>query len=231
MFTIFFGEDLNASATVPLANTPNATAAELAFKSGLNNISTENFEAKTTGATAPLALTFTGAGAPLTATLTGSGSVFAAAPGSTNGVGRYSVPSASSSKWWEAQAGASFVNFVVTLAQDTAAFGFYGVDVGDFGGQLRVELRDGAGTTVQTFVVPNTIGASGSTDGSVLFFGAFTSAPGEVFRSIHFSSTGSSADIFAFDQFTIAELAQVGPPAQLDFWPGRCFPWPAGVPQ
>lgn len=97
---LIFGEDLNNSGAVPLASTPNSTTASNNFLANLIGVGTETFESQATGASAPLPLTFPGAG---TATLTGgSGVVSAVTPGTTNGVGRYSIPSASSSssgKW------------------------------------------------------------------------------------------------------------------------------------
>lgn len=57
-----FGEDLSSSSSVPLASTPNATAAAATFLSGLTGVGTENFEGIGSGTSAPLALTFPGFG-------------------------------------------------------------------------------------------------------------------------------------------------------------------------
>jgi hypothetical protein len=56
-------------------------------------------------------------------------------------------------------------DFVVTGSSAVAAFGFWGIDIGDFGGQLTLELRNGA-TVLDTLTVPNTAGSGGRTDGS-----------------------------------------------------------------
>jgi len=128
---VTFGEDLNNSATVPLASTPNSSAKSAQFQSLLIGVGTEDFEGIATGTVAPLGLTFPGAGM---ATLSGgSGVVAAVAPGTTNGFGRYSVPSPSSSKFWDVSAGGTG-DFVVTFTSAVAAFGFWGIDIGDFGG-------------------------------------------------------------------------------------------------
>lgn len=202
-YVTFFGEDLNNSEATPLAATPSSNASESLFLGSLVGVGTETFESQTTGAGAPLPLTFPGAG---TATLTGAvgnGSVFAVTPGTTNGFGRYSVPSASSSKFWEVDAGPSG-NFVVTFSGPVAAFGFYGIDIGDFGGQLTLVLSNGT-----NFVVPNTSGSNASTGGSVLFFGIIGQNPLDVFTSVQFNTTTGQGDIFAFDRMTIGSLEQV----------------------
>lgn len=197
---IYFGEDLNSSATVPLAAIPNSSAAEASFLSGLVGVGTETFEGIAAGTTAPLMLTFPGAG---TATLTGgSGSVQSVAAGTTNGVGRYSIPSGSSSRYWEVQAQGG--SFVITFSGSVAAFGFYGIDIGDYGGQLTLGFSNG-----QNVVVNNTSGVGGSTDGSVLFFGYIAQNPLEEFTSVTFNTTAGGSDFFAFDNFTIGSAAQV----------------------
>lgn len=207
----FFGEDLNNSDTTPLASTPTASAAEASFLANLVGVGTEDFETFSTWTGVPLELTFPGAG---TATLSnGGGYVETVTPGSTNGFGRYAV---SGSNYWEVAAGGSG-NFEVNFSEAVAAFGFYGVDIGDFGGQLRLDATLAGGGT-ETFTVPNTTGSSGSTDGSVLFFGVID--PDNEFTKIEFLTTTGSGDVFAFDDFTIGSREQV-----ID--PGAVVPLPA----
>ena len=217
-YTTFAGEDLNDDAFNPLTSLPNSTAAETSFKSNLSSgVATETFENQTTGATAPLTLHFVDSitNVDTTATLTGGGGrVVAVAQGSTNGAGRYSVPSASSSKFWEVDAGGTAGAFTITFSDAIAAFGFYGVDIGDFGGTVSVNLLDGGGNIIQTVAVPATQGSGGSTDGSVIFFGVVSSDAASDFRGISFSTTVGGGDIFAFDNFTIATRDQVVPPNQ-----------------
>jgi hypothetical protein len=204
-YQIFFGEDLNSSPTTPLSSIPLSSAAETAFLSNLIGVGTETFESFLSGTSAPLILTFPGAG---NATLSGgSGSVRSVTPGTTNGVGRYSIPSATSSKFWEVTAGGGG-NFTVTFNQPggIAAFGFYGIDIGDFGGQLTLALSNG---TTQT--VNNTVGGNGSTDGSVLFYGLIAQNATEQFTSVAFNTTTGGGDVFAFDNFTIGSQEQVRP--------------------
>ena len=209
-YMAYFGEDLNHSASVALTATPNSSAQEAAFKALLSGVGTENFEGQTVGASTPLALSFPGTGSTtVTATLSGGGGTVAAVTsGSTNGAGRYSVPSSGSTRYWEVNAGTTSGNFEITFSEAIAAFGFYGVDIGDFGGRVSLEFFNGA-TSVGTQAVAHTVGSGGSTDGSVLFFGAIASGAAEEFTSVKFSTTYGSGDIFAFDNFTIGTRAQV----------------------
>lgn len=99
----FFGEDPNGSATVPLsaAELVNSSAAEAAFRVGLDDAVTEDFEGIATATGTPLAI-FSG-----TTTLGGSGSVAFVETGTSNGAGRYSVPIPDgSTQYWDVGAGA-----------------------------------------------------------------------------------------------------------------------------
>jgi hypothetical protein len=142
--------------------------------------------------------------------LNGGGTVRSQAAG-TASAGRYSVPSASSTKYWETRATSSAAGqFVVDFSTSIAAFGFYGIDIGDYGGTLSIDMMDGT-TVLQTLNVGNTVGSGGSTDGSVLYFGAIAQGAGDLFNRIRFNTTLGSGDTFAFDNFTIAEREQVTP--------------------
>jgi hypothetical protein len=196
------------SETTPLPAFPNASAAEASFLSNLVGVGTENFESFTAGTVQPVGLTFPGAG---TATLSGGdGSIASVAPGTTNGFGRYAT---SGTKYWEVAAGGGN-NFVVEFDDPVAAFGFFGVDIGDFGGQLELELSNGV---TETLTVPNSEGSSGSTGGSVLFFGAIATNSAHDFTSASFLTTTGQGDAFAFDDFTVGsrEQVQVPEPATL----------------
>jgi len=214
-YSTFFGEDLNNSATEPLPSTTKSDAARAAFLSKLVKPGTETFETQETGAPAPLTLNFPGTGAAgVSATLFGTattGKVVAVTPGETNGAGRYSIPSETSSKFWEADAVSAANNFSISFSQAIGAFGFYGVDIGDFGGQLTLQLLNDD-EQVGLLTVPNTIGFQGSTDGSVLYFGLSAQDANQVFDRVNFRLTADNlTDVFAFDNFTIAERSQVTP--------------------
>lgn len=200
-YRMFLGEDLNSNPWAPAANLTNSQAAEAAFLSNLTGVGTETFESQITGTNNLLNVSFPGAG---TATLSGNGRISSVPVGWTNGVGRYAV---SGTQFWEVDAGG---RFTINFSQQVGAFGFYGVDIGDFGGQLTLTLA-GASTTKQV-TVNNTIGSSGSTDGSVLFFGIIAETMEEAFSSVSFSMSTGQGDVFAFDNMTVGGLSQVKTP-------------------
>lgn len=194
-YTIFFGEDLGLGEATRLPSTPNADAARDSFLSNLVGVGTETFESFAPGTTPPLAINFIGAG---TANLQGDGSV-ENVPTGTNGVGRYPI---SGNQYFETSSG----NFSVDLTEPIAAFGFYGIDIGDFEGQLTLTLANGG---TETLTVPNTILSPG---GSVLYYGIIASDESEVFTQVTFGNTASGVDFFGFDDLTIGSLEQVNVP-------------------
>ncbi len=189
----FFGEDLGLGELTPLSSHPNADAARNAFYSHLVGVGTETFESFAAGTAAPLGLNFPGYASTITATMQGDGVVSAVAPGTTNWVGRYAV---SGSNFWEATS-----QFSIEFSSPVAAFGFYGVDIGDFNGQVTLHMV-GGGTVDLT--IPNTTNGLG---GSVLFYGFYD--PDAQYTGITFGNTASGTDYFAFDDMTIASLEQV----------------------
>lgn len=199
---VFSGIDSNGSASTPLATTPNSDAARSSFFLNLSGVGTETFETQTTGSSSPLAISFGAAG---TATLLGGGTVVAVTPGTTNGFGRYSVPSPTTSKYWETSAG-NAGNFNISFSSPIAAFGFYGIDIGDFSGTLTLALTD-TSNNVTNLAVP--AAAVGVADGSVLYFGFYDLAA--QYTSIAFNTTTGSGDVFAFDNFSVGSAQQVVP--------------------
>jgi hypothetical protein len=201
-YSIYFGQDINnqgGSTRIPYAN---AQAAENSFRSNLMGVGTETFESFQAGTTTPLNLTFPGSTGSITATLSGGNGRIVSVPTGTNGTGRYPI---SGDKFWEVSAGGGG-NFEVNFSQQVAAFGFYGVDIGDFGGQIQLQLTNGTTTTV---TVPNTIGSNGSTDGSVLFYGLMASNAAETFTKVSFLTTTGQGDVFAFDNLIVGDFKQM----------------------
>ena len=192
--TIFFGENLGLGEATRLSSYPIASAARASFLASLTGVGTETFEApdQTAGQTGPLTLTFPGAG---TATLSAGGFVGSVAAGSTNGFGRYGT---SGTQYWDTTNAA----FSITFANPIAAFGFYGIDIGDFGGQVTVTTS--GGTTPTTYTVGNTVNGPG---GSVLFWGIIDTV--DLFTTLTFGNTASGVDVFAFDDMTIGNAQQV----------------------
>ncbi|ARU57964.1 hypothetical protein OLMES_3945 [Oleiphilus messinensis] len=195
----FFGEDLNNSNSVRLASTPNADAAFTEFTSNLTGFRIEDFESLSTGITSAISLEFPGSSGAINATLSGSSmSIVNVPPGTTNRAGRYPI---SGNQFLET----NVENFRIDFSQAISAFGFWGVDIGDFGGTVSLELIGGG---IQTIEVPNTQGEAGSTDGSVLFFGFYDLS--DSFTSITFDIT-SNGDVFAFDDALVGDAGQINP--------------------
>jgi PEP-CTERM motif len=192
----FFGEDVNTLGDPNQISPTNSTSARNSFFTNLVGVGTETFDTAATpvGATPPIAVTFPGAG---TATIIGGGQV---ATGNDSS-GRYAI---SSPNYF--LAGTS--NFSINFSSAIAAFGFYGVDIGDFGGQLTLDLTDSS-SIHHTLTVPNTIGSGGSTSGSILYFGFYDT--GLTYTSVSFNNNSGGADLFAFDDFSVGSLEQVSP--------------------
>jgi len=196
----YFGEDLGEGENPVLASTPNSDAAQTNFLSGLINPGVETFEGIADGTTAPLPINFPGAGT--TATINGDGEVVSLQDGVINGVGRYGVTDDTDNdeRFWEATE-----TFAIDFNNPVAAFGFYGIGIGDFGGQVTATTSNGLN---QTFTIPNTIDGDG---GGVLFWGVID--PSNTWTSVSFGNTAPGTDFFGFDDFTVASIQQVQVPA------------------
>lgn len=128
-------------------------------------------------------------------TIFGTGSIDNV-PSGTNGFGRYPI---SGDQYLETNS-----DFLINFDQEVAAFSFYGIDIGDFNGQVTLTLTDGNSTIL---TIPNTTNGLG---GSVLFYGIIADNDNEVFTDISFGNTASGVDVFGFDDFTVGDLEQVG---------------------
>jgi len=158
--------------------------------SHLVGVGTEDFEGFSAGDESPQSLLFPGAG---TATITGDGEIQSVPSGQSNGFGRYAT---SGTNFWEVTG-----VFEITFDEPVAAFGFHGVDVGDFNGQLTLTFENGS---QQIVTVPNTQNGAG---GSVMYFGLIDTE--NTFTKVTFGNTNSGTDYFAFDDMTIGSLEQV----------------------
>lgn len=207
-YTLFTGVDPNGDRLVNLncpIGCPNATAAETAFLAELLGVGTETFESFPTGTTTtpPLLLSFPGAG---NATLSqGSGIIESVPAGSTDGNGRYGV---SPTKFLEVDANAILNdnNLMIVFQDPVAAFGFYGIDIGDFNGTLQIDTNNAAIGTLDVPTAPFL-----QTDGSVLFWGIITTPAEGPISQLHFRTTPGEGDVFGFDNMTIGSREQVDP--------------------
>ena len=200
----FFGEDPNDSETVPLAAFPNASMAEANFLALLNGVATEDFEGFAEGDAQPLGLVFDGVLATLSG---GNGTIASVEAGETNTVGRYGT---SPTNYWDVVAGDEG-DFLITFSEPVAAFGFFGVDIGDFGGDLELLLGlEGGGE--ELFDVENTQGSGGDTGGSVLFYGLVADEDDDLITTVSFLTASGDGDAFGFDDFTVGTREQMMPP-------------------
>lgn len=157
------------------------------------------FEDKFNGDAALFNINFTGSSSAITATLSGSGSVSNVAD-----AGRFNTTPLGQNFWSAPTSGDGDI-FTLTFSTAISAFGFYGTDIGDFGGALYLDLTPSGGGADETVTVKDTAGTSGA----LLFFGfadASTSYSSITFRS---AGTGTTADFFGFDDFVVADRGQV----------------------
>jgi hypothetical protein len=187
----FFGEDGNPTGTTPIAH-PISDATSTSFLSQLTSPGVETFDSFANGATAVAP----GFGNGITATLNGG------VIRNSASVGRFAI---SSPNFYEADTSSFSINFSAPIA----AFGFYGTDIGDFGGVLSLTLTDAGGQT-SSLTVPASQGSGGSApqNGSVLYFGFYDLS--DTYTSIAFNNSNTS-DVFGFDNFTVGLEAQVNP--------------------
>jgi len=185
--TTFYGYDGGPKITT------NSDIARNAFFANLTGVGTEDFESFADGTSAPLVVDFGAAG---TATLTGMGSIEEG-----DSVGRWAI---SGTKYWEAP-GSSSSLFSIEFSEDIAAFGFYGTDIGDFNGQVKITTANGSSTE---YVIPHPTGQA-NTAFTALYWAVIDTV--DPFISITFTNTGSGSDWFGFDDFSIGTIEQVTP--------------------
>jgi hypothetical protein len=169
-------------------------------------------------------LDFPGAG---TATLNvGIGKVISLPQGQATTDGRYGITDDRGlEKYLDVEAGGRGP-FVINFSQPVAAFGFYGIDIGDHSGELTLQTSTGL------LRVPHT--ASRRAEGAVLFFGFIATTAAETVSSIAFRTSTGAGDYFGFDDLTIASLQQVQSPArrlnqQRTLPPTKANPEPASL--
>jgi hypothetical protein len=191
--TTYSGVDAGLGEVTPLSTWPNADAAQASFLSSLIGVGVESFEGFADGAAMNgQTLTF----GAVTATLSGAMSVNYVPTGSTNNAGRYATDG---TKYIEGSTG----SFVIDFSTPVAAFGFMGIDIGDFGGTAEVTTTNG-GTI--TYNIP-----SHSNGGSVLYWGIIDTT--NLFSKIEITNSLAGTDHFGFDEMTIGSLQQVIIPA------------------
>lgn len=187
----FFGEDTSTAGVLGT----NSAQARTDFLANLTGVGNEDFESFFSGSSSPLNLSFPGSSGSLSATLTGTG-VIAGSPA----VGRFAT---SGTKYLEVSTG----SFVIDFLDPVSAFGFNGIDIGDFvTNQMVLKLTNTLGDTTE-LTVPHSLGI-GNLAQATLFFGFYDLA--QSFTSIEFTNAGGG-DLFAFDDMVIGDAEQVTP--------------------
>ncbi len=209
-----FGHTGLGTPAFPLTTYPQAANARTAFLGG-GTASFYGFEATEGAALGATTLNISLGG--VTATLSGGGKVATAVPNPTD-EGRYSVSGVSGSpsqgsQYWEATAPiGSASSFKIDFSSAVDSFGFFGVDIGDFGGKVSLVLTRTDGSSVT--VAPGASAITGTmAEGSVMFFGVRADIASDYFKSVQFVTTGGSgADVFGFDMFTVSAAPGVPVP-------------------
>lgn len=195
-FQVFFGEDEGLGRDTRLASRPNADAARDSFLSNLGNVGTETFESFEPCATPALTLNFSGAG---TATLEGSGRVCNTPTGTSQGV----YPISGNQYFTTSDI------FSIDFSQEINAFGFYGIDVGDFNAQIVLQLENTLTGLSKLLTIDNTTSLD-KPGGSLLYYGLIAQ-DNFSFNKVTFANTAIGFDYFAFDDMTIASIKPVEP--------------------
>jgi len=223
-YGVSFGHSGSSDPTRPLPTFAAALAARNDFFDG-GMPAVQDFESVAVGTTGPLSLTFGSGDSSVVATLSGTaGKVVSVASGATD-EGRYSVgvpPGSMGNRYWETKATSTGSTFELWFDNPVVKFGFFGIDVGDFGGVLELEILGGTAgsSTVLTTLSPAGAITGTRADGSILYFGVTASETesSEWFRGVRFRSfaPGSRAsvadDVFAFDSFTVVAAPRTTPP-------------------
>ncbi len=173
---VYFGEDLGLGEHARLDSTPNADHARNQFGGLILEGAMESFESFapgtyawtydsgagtwTPGNTLPFANTIGSPSTPISGTIYADTGTVIEVPTGTNGFGRYPTDG---DKLFHTKAETVTFDF----GREVYAFGFDGIDVGDFGGQLSVSTYYGD-TLLQTLSIAHVLESMG---GDVFFWG------------------------------------------------------------
>jgi hypothetical protein len=220
-YQVTFGQDLNPNPTVPLSSLVFSTEARDRFAGG--PIETQGFEGLPIGP-GPLSLNFGSGETAVRATLTGGSGELVSNPTGLS-EGRFSVaPSGPmGTKYWSVSANGEGSTFELWFNNPVVKFGFFGVDLFDFGGLLELEIlgRDASGAVTVLGTVgpgddpdadpPVTVGLPAN--GSVSYMGVTAESEAQYFLGVRFraflsptspsSLRSAGTDEFAFDSFTV----------------------------
>lgn len=178
-YTLYFGEDQDGAIGVRSSFT-NANAARTDFLNALSISTTATFE---TGVISPINFGIA------SATLSGLVSI----GNQPTGTNPYAAYPHSGNRFLQSTSG----RFDITFTANIGAFGFYGIDIADSGGDLWLRITQANGN-ILSINVPETVP---SADGSALFFGLVAESSDEWIKSVYFYDPNNAAELFAFDDF------------------------------
>lgn len=186
----------------------SAWTARNAFLASLtSSVATNDFESFANNAPPPLVLNFGFAG---NATLTGPALTSSVATESANaGIIPFGRFATSGGTYFQTSVGGTS-GFEIEFSQLVAGFGLYGLDWGDIGGSVDVELLNGTTSVASYQVQPSLgIGFFSELNGGMRFFGVLDSV--NSFNRVRFVLTGNpnDVDVFGFDDLTVADASQV----------------------
>ncbi len=198
----YFGEDLSPGGSVPVGG--NAATAQADFLSNLTGVGIEDFESVAAGTSLDpgFSVSFPGSTGSITGSLSATGS---SNPGGVCGASTGSVGSIGCGFGRFATSGDQYLHttsssFELSFSSAISAFGFYGIDIGDFSGQIELELSGGGMTTL---ALDEIVGANGN----LVFFGFIDQV--DTYTTIRFTNSGSGSDVFGFDDLIIGDIGQV----------------------
>lgn len=203
----------SAEANVAFAITAPLTAERQRFLNLFDNtVQSYGFESKTAGQAPPFEASFSGsAGSTITATLAGSAGQQVMDLGES---GRYNttanLAAGEPGKYWRVNASGSG-EFSISFSRNISAFGFYGTDIGDFGGILSLVLTPANTTLPLESLTVRPLTGSAASNGVAMFYG-FADA-NRAYSKITFVTSGtllagSTSDYFGFDDFVVADAGQ-----------------------
>lgn len=194
IYLTFFGEDLNGSETIRLAERPDADEARDAFFAVLTSAQTEDFEGFDQFDVAPLNLSI---GGTLTDNDFAFGYVNAVSdPGAFSG--RYPI---SGTKYWDDLGTTTppFVLLTIEFDSPQEAFGFYGTDFGDTPPDVDLLIVFDDGAWSETVVFDHTSGAAGS----CFYFGVINTSNPFTKVELRWSADNEGNDGFGIDDITV----------------------------
>lgn len=141
----------------------------------------------------------------VTADLTGIGQVAEIPEVNRNSAGRYPVTvPVGGDQYFDTNF--ALLAFTIVFSSPVDAVGFFGTDVGDFDGQLRLNLTHADNSLSQIVLPHQTSGTVGDPannwNASLMFFGVHSTSP---IKSVSLENLGSGYDRFGFDNLVIAQ--------------------------